>query len=615
MKHSLGIDIGSCYTKVVHLELKPALKLINYFFFKTPFIAPCQVGQNPIDIKNFWGEITSRIPQETIRSSQIGINLPSGSITVMMSLLPRMPKNELNLASQNEAKRKMIPASGPNHIFENAIINTRIIAHSPRYEVITARSEVTQVKQILELFTHIRTRPSLITFCGSTLFSLLSKEMISKKDVDAAFIDIGARSINVSILREGKLCFFRSTAFGLTDAFRGIAKNLSLAESKAEEITQEKGIPEVDCDLKNKVVVAEEIMRQKYEAGLQSAASQKEEVAPLELRAVWQPHIDRISQELRRSLIFYKEQSEGRRVENFYFLGAGAQIKNLACIVMQQFGGQWQIAHPFTNMRSEKLIVDAPSTAIFYNAASLALSLTRKEKGISIIDFLPQKLKINKLRAKMRAGVFILTLGLILFLALFSIAAGMHNNGLTLKIKKAEKDLNQTRNISRAFKELELQDKRIKQKTALLEELLNQRTDLSLPLISLAKAIPKEIWLTHLSIASNTASVAPASMPAEEDPSLSNTFTQGRRDSSLGANTKALSLEINAEMFNDYETAHRLTEGLRANLEKIPQFKNIRITPLKLETLSPTISGQELSLTQSQLRKITITIDLSSNAP
>ena len=141
MRHSLGIDIGSCCTKVVQLELKPALKLINYFFFKTPFTAPDQPGQNSIDIKNFWEEITSRIPRETIRSSRIGINLPSGSITVMTSLLPRMSKNELSLASQNEAKRKMIPASGPNHIFENAIIAARTIANSPRCEVITVKSK------------------------------------------------------------------------------------------------------------------------------------------------------------------------------------------------------------------------------------------------------------------------------------------------------------------------------------------------------------------------------------------------------------------------------------------------------------------------------------------
>lgn len=621
MSTFIGIDIGSRYTKVVELECRPQAKgLLNCFLFTTPYPAQAQPGPKQIDAKCFWDEIARHVPFERIRSARVGVSLPANSVMATTLLVPRVAKNELPVVAQNEARRKMIPASTPEHIFESSLVGVRIVAKIPRFEVLVMRSEKQYVRQVLELFKHVGTTPSSIALAPCALFTLAPEEILKKQDVDTAFVDIGLQSVNTSITREGKLAFFRNASYGLRDIIQDLSLRLGRTEPEAEEIIKEKGIVEVDFDLKDKVAVAEEIMRQKYEASLKNRdASQKEEINLLELRLLWQAHIDRIIHELRRSLSYYKEQSEGRRVEYIYFLGGGCQLKNLVSLLMKQVGGQGEAMFPFRGLNPPQgsPAQDANSTPIFSNACALALGLSLKDKGANIINFLPWELKKKEALAARRLIILSVKFILIFLFSAIALAAFINNRSVRAAIKKVDIDLAEVKGIADALKDLSQRDKKVKLESALIQSLIEGRANFDAPLAQLAKAVPQGVLLTGVIITKAGPSAYAEAQEASGIPEDAEAGTHGPEASGeqapqeAYAATNTLSVEIKAEVFADYEAALAVVALMRENLKNSPsQFKNVRTSSLKLEKISPS-AGKALPLTLPMKRSFTVTTEIT----
>lgn len=642
----IGIDIGSCYSKVVELEYNPAPILLNYIIFQTPFLSQVlpglaspflaakdssssgRAGLGQIDAKIFWQEITKHIPLERIRTAHIATSLPSNAVSAITLLLPRLAKNELAIAAHTEARRKMIPVSTAGHVFESSIIGTRIVAKIPRFEVLVVRSEGRFIQQILELFQAINVVPELISCAGYSLFNLLPAEAADKKDVDSAFVDISYNSINTSILREGRLNFFRSTPFGIQDIIQDISKQLGIPENIAAEVIKENGVPEVNFDLKNRVVAAEEIMRQKYEAGKRAEETGiKQGVNLLELRMLWQAYIERITHELRRSFAFYKEQSDGRRVEYIYFLGGSCQIKNLINLLMQHIGGQWEIVLPFKGMRAGTLkenewTRDTCSSPIFTGAVSLGLTMgMKKTKRAELINFLPLELKRKREAALKHLIFLIIKIALAGALALLSIFTFINSRLIKAAIKKTETELSKIKDVSDALKELNAHENKIKQRSAQIEELIRKRPDFLYHLNVLSGALPEEILLTAVSIhkaVSGDSGLAPA---AVETDMLLDEIAAAQTTNATVIPEENYRIKINADLFADYETAASIIEAFRNNLQISSYFSNIIIAPLKLEKISPHpppskaegksgISDQEIALTEAMNRSFVLTAEI-----
>lgn len=604
MEISLGIDIGSRYTKVVELEYRPAPQLINNIIFRTPFLPREQLGPEQLDTQAFWQRITKYIPLERIKASRVAISLPSGSVTALTLLVPRMSKHELNTVAQTEARRRMIPASGPNHIFESFYIGERIVNKLPRSEALAVRTEKIHVQRMLDLLKEIDVIPRIIAHSSCVHFTIFPQEVLNKKEQDTAFVDIGLTSINTSIFKEGKLNFFRNTAFGLQDIIQDISSHLSITDNEAEDIIKEQGVPEVNVDLKDKVAVAEEIMKQKYEASLKvGETNQKEEINLLELRVLWQSHIERIIHELRRSLAYYKEQAEGRRVEYIYFLGGGCQVKNLIGLITEQIGGQWQIILPFKNMLlpKEKNSVDqSDSTPIFANAVSFSLSVSSKVKGAGIVNFLPVELKKREFIATRRLIIRFLKIALIFSLSLLSISTFFTNRSLRVSVKAIELELKGVRKIANKLKDLTRQEEKSKQETSRIGELLKKRKNFSPILAKLSASIPEEVLVTFISI---------------DDAMASETQGQAAQAADGQAVSQQYKIQIKAEVFADYEKANKIIDNFRSNLEGAVYFRNINFTAIKLEKISTVSSAggsQELRLTQPLKRDFTVNADIAA---
>jgi Tfp pilus assembly protein PilN len=261
-------------------------------------------------------------------------------------------------------------------------------------------------------------------------------------------------------------------------------------------------------------------------------------------------------------------------------------------------------------MANNKFANDVNSTPIFTKAAAmalaLALNLPLKGKGIDIINFLPLGLKRKEMRAARRLIIMVTTIVLISLLALSSLGIFISSRAVRAAIKKVAANLNEITSIADTLKNLSQRDKTIKQESAQIQELVSRRPDFYLPLVSLAKAVPQEVFLTRVSIAKTGA--PEANLSAETYPV--NTIPQA---SGGPTSTDTDKIEIKAEAFADYETTEHIVKHMRANLEATAHFKNIQITPLKLEKISPRATSdasKALSLTQPMRRTFTVTADI-----
>src|SRR3989338_5052723 len=341
-------------------------------------------------------------------------------------------------------------------------------------------------------------------------------------------------------------------------------------------------------------------MRQKYEV-VNAATEEKVKANLLEMGMLWQAHIDRIVNELRRSFIYYKEQSGGRRIGYIYFLGGGSQIKNLVNILSASIGGQCKIMLPFEGIEIiKKQYRDAASsTPVFTNALSLAVSISLDEYKRKLINFLPIELKKRGSAAVRRLVLFIMGIGLFIgfSLALVNMLIGGHL--LKASIKEAEFGLKRVKKIADKLKSLSDQETETERISSQIEKIIKQRQDFSYPLKELSRIIPREILLTHLSI-------------SKSDGQMGEDISQAGSAGAVSGGKYRLKIE--AEIFADYEKTIKIIEQFSQKLGAVHYFSNITSAPLKLEEISPREKGtlEGSPLTEERLRDFTLTAEVAA---
>jgi Tfp pilus assembly PilM family ATPase/Tfp pilus assembly protein PilN len=581
-KTIIGIDVGSRLTKIVGIEPGGKLGVTGGAIFPTP-----RDGSRQLDAQVFRKELDSRIGSAKLRHAALAVTLPPNTVTALTVYLPLMSRKELLYAALNEAKQKMIPVTGPHHIFETAFLGEVMVNKVPRAEVIVIRTEKTFVTRILDVCKTFDTHPSLIAPLANVACSLVAKEAWKKSEA-VMCVDFGATNLMIAIYRDQNMVFMRNIVFGMDDIVQDFSHQLGVPVEKVEQAIKQHGVPDVAFDLKDKVAIAEEIMRQKYEATSDSDPSNDNQVNLLELRMLWQPHLERFSQEIKRSLVFYKEQPETREIKQVYFFGGGSSAKNFVSLIAGQVGNiSGTLVLPFKDLAHE-IPNDNPvknellNTALFSSAAAcaLAIPLTKTSRQPQV-NFLPVEIKKKDIIAARRVALVISGVAVFLVLAAVSVQMAVSTYAVAKKIKRLDKQLDSVKTVAESLKELSQSEATVNQKTGQIETLQQQRRDYLLPLQDLAERIPEDVLVKEAVLS-------------------------GSR------------LELKGAVTADYEEAVSILSSLVSALKRSRYFSNIVEVPFEMEKLSPESSGQapesELVLTKSKARDFSLSADIVTPA-
>ena len=607
MANLVGIDVGSYITKVVLIERRRTKKaLVKFFSFKTPY-----TSNFSLDHKEFINQLTSFLPPRKWERVYVGINTCFSPITVLTLDLPKMRKRELNIAVINEARRKVIPPPELDTIFEYAILEEEIVERKARYKILVIRTERNFIDEIMRIFdifpeaSPVFISPLCFTF--SNLF-LAHLPFINK---DIASIDIGFTSMDISIFQKGKLSFYRNIKFGLKDIISHFSESLGLKFEETEALIKKEGIPQIDIDLSDRVKIAEEIMRQKYEI---SQKVSEERVNILELRMLWQTEIERIVQEIRRTFVYYKQQ-EKRNVEGLIFLGGASQIKGLVSFLDTQIGGE---ILPLDLLIKENIEVDSEfekEIPTFASSVSIALSIPLAKKEEATINFLPVSLKKREYRLIRQIEAIVIGAILLVFSFLGWMKLSVENIALKNKLEKIEKKLKGTPLLLTTLENFKEKESLIKRRSKVIEYLLKERRDFAHFLEILPGLVPKEIFLLSLKIEK----VESQTLNSQEISQLDNNLQQNPQDtsqdfpSSESIYEKQKSkyiLKIEGATFSDYETLIKITREFKKRMEESGYFEHIHLKLPFLEKISPVIEKEKIVLTEIKFRKFSLEAEI-----
>ncbi|MDD5348229.1 MAG: pilus assembly protein PilM, partial [Candidatus Omnitrophica bacterium] len=342
------------------------------------------------------------------------------------------------------------------------------------------------------------------------------------------------------------------------------------------------GVPGVAFDPKDKVAIAEEIMRQKYEASLESGTPLEGQINQLELRLLWQPHIEKIAQEVRRSMVFYEEQSEGKRIGGIFFIGGGVGLKNFLEAVRALIGMPCEAILPFADLvhhipAGNTFKDELCATSLFAGAASLSAGVSvSKTARESQVNFLPVELKQREAVAMRRFVFLTIAFVSIIVLLVLTLQAYIMNQRTKARLKQMVVKLEKVRNVSQGLKQLELAQRKINDRDRVINELVKARRDIRRPLSELAAAVSDEILLERCVATGNK-------------------------------------LELTGLVVADYEGAQASVLAFRRRLERVPFFANISLSEFDLEEMVPEVergAGGQLSLTRPRERRFILITDI-----
>ena len=320
MSGILGIDVGHGSIKLVSISKDAG----GVFFLES--IGESKVSVVDEKIRNdskYFTEITgvlkSLLGDLKLKNKQVVASLPENDVISRLVRLPPMKDSEIMDALRFEAETFV-----PYPLDEVSI----------DYEVIE-KDDAGR----LSVFV-IAARNDLIQFYVK-LFKSLNLELVALESPSVAYrrvvangvktvervivLDLGEKYTDIFNISKGNTYFARSIPIGGESLTRAVSMGLGLDMNSAEEYKKAYGIKETELEGK--------------------------------IRAAALPVFNSITDEVRKAMTLFSEDSNGKAVELLILSGGGANLPGMAEELTKILGVEVQVAQPFVNIDVAKITV------------------------------------------------------------------------------------------------------------------------------------------------------------------------------------------------------------------------------------------------------------------
>ncbi|MDD5354225.1 MAG: type IV pilus assembly protein PilM, partial [bacterium] len=263
---------------------------------------------------------------------------------------------------------------------ENAAIDYHVLGEATdkgakKIELLVVAVEKFVIDQHLSLLQNIQVKPASITVTPFALANVLRKNDYLKAEEALAVVRSGADTTAINIFSGENLVFNREIPLGgnsLTRAMVGTlisdSGQVDLDINQAEILKKDWGIP----DEKNPQQLTPEI-------------------SSLQISPLMRPILERLANEIRRSMDYYREESRGKRVTKVVLLGGNAELKGLPEFLNSSLGLTVEIFQPLKNLEMD--LPEDRKKELCQLGPRLAIAMGASLQGTKGINLLPQELK------------------------------------------------------------------------------------------------------------------------------------------------------------------------------------------------------------------------------
>jgi len=324
---SVGLDIGSKTIKIVELSNQGAawrLQASGVVGYKGN---PPNAIEDEKEYVALADVVRKLVSQAKINSKEVNISLPESLVFTKNIKFPSLTDQEIASAVKWEAEQ-YIPIPVAEAVLEHQIIERAGSGEASEVSVLLIATPRTLVEKYVKV-----AQMAGLTAVGVETELLALVRALAPPDKTALLLDLGSRSTNIAIAKNGNLCFSRSVPTAGEAFTRALSQGLGVDYAQAEEYKKTYGLSD---QLEGKVKSAVE------------------------------PTFKLVVDEIKKAIQFYQTEANGGAPQMVVVSGGTANMPEAISGMTELLGLEVVVGNPFA-----KLVVDPDTLNILKNYTSL----------------------------------------------------------------------------------------------------------------------------------------------------------------------------------------------------------------------------------------------------
>jgi type IV pilus assembly protein PilM len=317
-KGSIGFDIGSSYIKTVKLkEVRGGYEL--ELFDLHPLPAELIVDGSIIDSLRLVDSIKEMIRKTGIKTKDAVISISGHSSAIIKRIsLPEMSEEELSESIKFEAEQ-YVPFD-----IEDVNLDFQIIGPKEepgQMDVILVAVKKDIINEYIAVVKEAGLNPIIVDIDSFALENMYGVNYDIEPEKNVALLNIGASTINMSILKGGISVFTRDSSLGGNLHVEALRREFNISYESAERLKKGESV---------------------------------ENISPDDAAAVIESASEEILSEIIRSFDYYRSTTVHEDIAEVILSGGCALLKNFPSIIAVRSGIETRVAEPFRNIKIPK---------------------------------------------------------------------------------------------------------------------------------------------------------------------------------------------------------------------------------------------------------------------
>jgi len=353
-----AIDFGARSIKVAKVhKTSDGYELDNYGITLSPegAIANGEI-LNPIVVADALIEL---LKDSSIRDRKAIIAITGQKVIVREIVFPLMEDKELMAGVMWEAP-KYVPYDLDESIIDAEKVEEFVEKDGNKMmKVILVAAPKTTIQPYMEVLKKARIIPKIVDVVSSANIRAFKNNLSDKKEEEkeSSIIDIilsiGASNTILTLVGENNLKFTRDILVGGSDITKAIAKSLNISFDEAEKLKRE-----------TKIVLSPETGEEK-----------KNESEKIMVKI-----LNQVTKEVRKSLSYYKTQSQKVKYDKMILSGGCANIDNIKNLLSEQFEIPVIIGNPLEGIKIDERVFDIKRMDKLKDTLATVIGLAMRER-------------------------------------------------------------------------------------------------------------------------------------------------------------------------------------------------------------------------------------------
>jgi len=353
-----AIDFGSRSIKVAKVhKISDGYELDNYGVILSPegAIANGEIF-NPIAVADALAEL---IKECGIRDNKAIIAITGQKVIVREIIFPLMEDKELLSGVMWEAP-KYVPYDLDESIIDVEKVEEFVEKDGNKMmKVLLVAAPKSTIQPYMDVLKKARIIPKIVDVVSSANIRAFENHLYDKKEEEKedsiidTILSIGASNTILTLVEKSHLKFTRDILVGGNDITRALAKSLNISFNEAEKLKRE-----------TKIVLG----------------SEAEEENKNESEKIIVKILNQVTKEVRKSLSYYKTQSQKVNYNKMILSGGCANIDNIKDLLSEQFEIPVIIGNPFEDLKIDERVFDIKRMNKLKDTLGTVIGLAMRER-------------------------------------------------------------------------------------------------------------------------------------------------------------------------------------------------------------------------------------------